>query len=190
MRTAKTDQTGQMPRLIWVFTGRTVILLALSCRGSFYIWAAAWLTMPTKWFMCLAKTLIRLGRCPGWLESLLCALCMGSQEPKASSCGQGRLWWVWADPRLIWIFAGHTGHFVGFVVLWHILGCGVGLHLSPTPGEWVGAQICELNATYKFCKTLVLGFSSLPSSIKSNKSLKKVKSITFNCNKRKRDSLV
>ena len=28
------DQTGRMPRLIWVFAGRTVILLVLSCRGS------------------------------------------------------------------------------------------------------------------------------------------------------------
>ena len=27
------DQTGRMPRLIWVFAGRTVILLVLSCRG-------------------------------------------------------------------------------------------------------------------------------------------------------------
>ena len=29
------DQTGRMPRLIWVFAGRTLILLVLSCRGSF-----------------------------------------------------------------------------------------------------------------------------------------------------------
>ena len=28
------DQTGRMPRLMWVFAGRTVILLVLSCRGS------------------------------------------------------------------------------------------------------------------------------------------------------------
>ena len=28
------DQTGQMPRLIWVFAGRTIILLVLSCLGS------------------------------------------------------------------------------------------------------------------------------------------------------------
>ena len=28
------DQTGQMPRLIWVFTGHTLTLLVLSCRGS------------------------------------------------------------------------------------------------------------------------------------------------------------
>ena len=30
------DQTGRMPRLIWVFAGRTLILLVLSCRGSVY----------------------------------------------------------------------------------------------------------------------------------------------------------
>ena len=29
------DQTGWMPRLIWVFAGRTLTLLVLSCRGSF-----------------------------------------------------------------------------------------------------------------------------------------------------------
>ena len=37
-RTAKTDQTGQMPRLprlIWIFAGRTDILLVLSWGGSF-----------------------------------------------------------------------------------------------------------------------------------------------------------
>ena len=27
------DQTGRMPRLIWVFAGRTLIWLVLSCRG-------------------------------------------------------------------------------------------------------------------------------------------------------------
>ena len=29
------DQTGWMPRLIWVFAGRTLTLLVLSCRGSY-----------------------------------------------------------------------------------------------------------------------------------------------------------
>ena len=29
------DQTGRMPRLIWVFAEHTVTLLVLSCRGSF-----------------------------------------------------------------------------------------------------------------------------------------------------------
>ena len=31
------DQTGRMPRLIWVFAGRTLILLVLSCCGSYCI---------------------------------------------------------------------------------------------------------------------------------------------------------
>ena len=29
------DQTGRMPMLIWVYAGRTVTLLVLSCRGSY-----------------------------------------------------------------------------------------------------------------------------------------------------------
>ena len=31
------DQTGWMPRLIRVFAGRTLILLVLSCRGSYRV---------------------------------------------------------------------------------------------------------------------------------------------------------
>ena len=31
------DQTGRMPKLIWIFAGRTVILLALSRGGSFIL---------------------------------------------------------------------------------------------------------------------------------------------------------
>ena len=57
-RTAKTDQTGQKPSLIWVFDGRIVILLVLSWGGSFdeipIVWspAMAYLsTLPHKsWF--------------------------------------------------------------------------------------------------------------------------------------------
>ena len=30
------DQTGRVPRLIWDFAGRTLIVLVLSCRGSYY----------------------------------------------------------------------------------------------------------------------------------------------------------
>ena len=38
MRTAKIDQTGRMPGLIWDFAGRYAILLFFSCRGSFSCW--------------------------------------------------------------------------------------------------------------------------------------------------------
>ena len=34
------DQTGRMPRLIWVFAGRTATLLVLSCRGSITGWTS------------------------------------------------------------------------------------------------------------------------------------------------------
>ena len=37
------DQTGRMPRLIWVFAGRTHILLVLSCRGS-SLYDAMWIS--------------------------------------------------------------------------------------------------------------------------------------------------
>ena len=58
------DPTGRIPRLIWVFAGRTLILLVLSCRGSYsltvsfvllttltlyrfcYMWAASWQNQP------------------------------------------------------------------------------------------------------------------------------------------------
>ena len=35
MHSEDSNQTGWMPRLIWVFAGRTLILLVLSCLGSF-----------------------------------------------------------------------------------------------------------------------------------------------------------
>ena len=48
------DQTGRMPRLIWVFAGRALSLLVLSCRGSyvrdlvinkirFIMWRSSWI---------------------------------------------------------------------------------------------------------------------------------------------------
>ena len=39
------DQTGRMPRLIWIFAGPTLILLVLSCRGSYLV---EWLTDTMK----------------------------------------------------------------------------------------------------------------------------------------------
>ena len=39
------DQTGQMPRLVWVFAGRTVILLVLSWESSF------------SWFLLVTRTM-------------------------------------------------------------------------------------------------------------------------------------
>ena len=75
------------------------------------------MTEPTKWYVRPAKTQISLGIRPVWSESLLGAQWV-AEDPsflRADSEGSdqpGRM------PRLIWVFAGRTSHFVGFVVRW------------------------------------------------------------------------
>ena len=64
-----------------------------------------------------AKTLISLGICPVWSESLLSPW---------RKLGFLSTYWAHSEdtdqtgqmPRLIWIFAGCTRHFVGFVMRW------------------------------------------------------------------------
>ena len=79
------------------------------------------MTKSTKWHVCPAKTHISLGICPVWSESLLSAwrklgslvtYCVHSKD--ADQTG-----WM---PRLSWVFAGCTCHFVGFAVCWLISG--------------------------------------------------------------------
>ena len=48
------DQTGRMPRPIWVFTGHTVTLLVLSWGGSYHLLEWNW--------QCYEKTLFQLGK--------------------------------------------------------------------------------------------------------------------------------
>ena len=56
---------------------------------------------------------------PGWSESSLCAQWVAKdpgcfvQTEKTDQTGQ--------MPRLIWVFAGRTGHFVSFVMRWLVL---------------------------------------------------------------------
>ena len=75
------DQTGRMPRLIWVFAGCIVILLVLSRGGSNNFKTVNTGTpdmnhltrKPTKWVLRPAKTQISLGIRPVWSESSLSA---------------------------------------------------------------------------------------------------------------------
>ena len=76
------------------------------------------MTKPTKWHVCPAKIQISLGIRPVWSESLLSAWRkLGSL---ATHCvpneGSDQTGWM---PRLIWVFAGRTYHFVGFV-MWRL----------------------------------------------------------------------
>ena len=71
------------------------------------------MTKPTKWPVRPAKTPICLGIHRVWPESSLSAVV------NYSLSAQRRLWSDWASktgrmPRLIWVFAGRTGHFDGF----------------------------------------------------------------------------
>ena len=75
------------------------------------------MTKPTKWPLRLAKTRISLCIRPVWSESSLSAWRnIGSSATHWANCEDsnqtGRM------PRLIWVFAGHKGYFVGFVMRW------------------------------------------------------------------------
>ena len=71
-------------------------------------------TKPTKWHVRPAKTQISLGIRPVWSESSLFAQWV-AKDPSflhadsEDSDQTGRM------PRLIWVFAGRTCHFIGFV---------------------------------------------------------------------------
>ena len=70
---------------------------------------------PTKWSVHPAKTQISLGICPVWSESSLCAQWV-AKDPSffhADSEDSDQTGWM---PRLIWVFAGRTRHFAGFVM--------------------------------------------------------------------------
>ena len=87
------------------------------------------MTKPTKWHVCPAKTQINLGIRPVWSESSLCAQWV-AKDPSflhadsEDSDQTGRM------PRLIWVFAGGTCHFVGFVTRWLICKLSLTLWLQ------------------------------------------------------------
>ena len=75
-------------------------------------------TKPTKWHVRIVKTLISLGIRPVWSESSLSAwrsirslVTHNVHREDSDQTGQMQM------PRMIWVFAGCAGHFVGFVVL-------------------------------------------------------------------------
>ena len=83
------DQTGRMPRLIWVFAGRTLILLVFSCRGSYLE-----LSLHRKYRQCLSsfrisahKLQIERGRYLGKIvEERKCTVCNIIENDKHFFC--------------------------------------------------------------------------------------------------------
>ena len=73
------------------------------------------ITKPTKWHVRPAKTQLSPGIRPFWSEYSLCAQCV-AKDPSflhTDSEDSDQTGWM---PRLIWVFDGCTGHFVGFVM--------------------------------------------------------------------------
>ena len=66
--------------------------------------------------VCPAKTQISLGIRPVWSESSLCAQWV-VKDPSFLHAGSEDSFQTGRMPRLIWVFAGRTCHFVGFVVM-------------------------------------------------------------------------
>ena len=92
------------------------------------------MTKPTKWHLCPVNTQISLGIRQVWSESLMCAHWV-AKDPmfvhadSEDSDQTGRM------PRLIWVFAWHTGHFVGFIMLWLIYKLYVQLYTHTEKGN-------------------------------------------------------
>ena len=76
-------------------------------------------TKPTKQSVRLAKIQISLVIHPVWSESSLCTLWV-AKDPLFLHADSEDSDQTLRMPRLIWVFAGHTGHFVGFVLQWLI----------------------------------------------------------------------
>ena len=63
------------------------------------------------------KTQISLGIRPVWSEPSLCTQWVAT-DPNFLYADSEDSDWTGRMPRLIWVFGGHTCHFVGFVMLW------------------------------------------------------------------------
>ena len=103
-----------------------------------------WLmTKQTKWHVRPAKTSMKLGIRPVWSESLLSAWRkLGSSAThwahSEDSYQTGRM------PRLIWVFARRTCHFVGFVMRRRLICYGkIIITISYEMTEWGILIICH-----------------------------------------------
>ena len=72
------------------------------------------MTKPTKWPVCPAKTQISLGIRPVWYESSLCTKWV-AKDPSFVHADSEDSDQTGQMARLIWVFAGGTCHFDGFV---------------------------------------------------------------------------
>ena len=116
----------QVSRLQWV-KRQWSFLIRLNVQTDlvfFYLHMSQCMTKPTKWHVCPVKPQISLGIHPFWSESLLCTQWV-AKNPRFLHVDSKDSDQTGQMPRLIWVFAGRTCSFVGFVMCWLI--CNKGL---------------------------------------------------------------
>ena len=89
--------------------------LSAPAWGYIYNWAASWQNQQNG--MCAQQSLISLCIRTIWSEFSLCSQWV-AKDPSflhADSKDSDQTGWM---PRPIWVFTGHTCHFVGFVMRW------------------------------------------------------------------------
>ena len=154
MQTAKTVQTGWMPRLTPVFEGctghivsfvvqRLIIIstfwIALCiiyklCLVYFASRLSCSMTKPTQWHLHPVKTQISLGIRPVWSESLLSAWRkLGSL---ATHWAHSEDWSDWGDAHADLSLRWAHSHFVGFVMRRLRCMSDQGWHITPASSLW------------------------------------------------------
>ena len=95
------DRTGRMPRLIWVFAGHTLILLVLSCHGSYFLQLTVGSLMSccNLTFHCLTSGFQRL-------VTVLPSCANYRKFPKYSDiqkiyCNHSEIWTMWLCHRVM-----------------------------------------------------------------------------------------
>ena len=109
-----------------------------------------------KMTVCPAKTQISLGICPDWSESSLYAQWLAKDQifPHADSEDSDQTGWI---PRLIWVFGGHTCHFVGFVMrrlksLQHSVKTQLSLHIRVFAVTWKSFRRLEKTIKWRLVR--------------------------------------
>ena len=92
--------------------------------------AVSWQNQQTD--MCAQWRQISLGIRPVWSESSLCAQRV-AKDPSFLHADSEDSDQTGQMPRLIWVFAGRTCHFVGFVtrrlIVWAVQVCSIQIHM-------------------------------------------------------------
>ena len=123
---------------------RWVHIFITTCNILFsYVWASPGengtyhmsrlMTKPTMWLCTQRRLKISLGILPVWSESSLCTQWVAKDLTFLHAHSGEDSDQTGPMPRLIWVFAGRTCHFIGFVTRWLIwvtVKAQVSLHIQ------------------------------------------------------------